>query len=404
MRIRKLLKTSIILIAVLCISFQVSLAAPNSALAVLDYEILSKTTYTPPTFYPIDDIKYIDEQANRIVNVQLIVFNDSELDNWITAKTNTARNAISIDEDVIFVSSDNKYVFWRSGQTYVKVTEKYPHSTKDAPFDFLTSTGTMNIDTQLISEYLTQYPSDCTENNCLIGLILDKEDFSFKGVRELEHKVRDYTQAFLSCPNRNPSKADIKASLQEGLASPDRFNDAEISAMISECQGDDFEAFTVPLNDKSGFIKECESKLKSRLSEQNITDYREDYVLRECVIQEDFTERYSEDIKDADNSEFFNDLLDSRMRSAANEIKAKYAGHEATEEDDEEAYLQKVEQQRLEDDPSTFNESADYTIDTFPEYTSETTENFLQRFLNFFKRVFNIFEWQDMKEEKRIKP
>ena len=121
------------------------------------------------------------------------------------------------------------------------------------------------------------------------------------------------------------------------------------------------------------------------------------------MIQEDFRERYSNEINDQHNQLFFENLFNERIRSAVNEIKLKEATHERTEVDDEELYRQKLEQERKENDSSTFDLNINYTLNTFPEYSGESTENFLQRFFNYFKRLFNLFEWQRMQEEKKNK-
>lgn len=135
--------------------------------AILDFNYVDKSIHTPRDFFPINVINYYNNKSNDLVDVQLIYFNESErLDSWISIKVEYAKGTLNINNNTIFIADDNKYVFWRNGQTYIKITEKHQKSTPENPVDFIGSSGTGNFDEEIIVKYLNIYSSQCDEEGC----------------------------------------------------------------------------------------------------------------------------------------------------------------------------------------------------------------------------------------------
>lgn len=377
-----------------CIAFLVLAACFASAIDLIEndigsYKYQEVALQNGTAKQDMIEARYQLEDTNKVFYVRILQFDSSDgLNGYLNRKSEPKTKEYG--QETTYVEDNGYNLFWVSGNNVIFVSSE---------------AGTPNnFPEEIVKKYLEIYPSKCDTNWCKsTSTKLNEKDFIFKNIWEIEPRIRDYTQKNIPCPNKNPVKDEIKSKIRESLYDKDRFNDAEINFMIKECRNGK-EAFTVKLKEKTPFLNECVNKIKNKLSESNIVNYKEFDVISECVIREEFTERYATEMRN--NANFFENLLEKRANSAVNEIKLKEATHERTEDDDEEEYTQRLEQERMENDPSTFDPDKDYTSENFPMYPSEPTENFLQRINNYmlskkkflqgisdyFKRIFNSKE------------
>jgi hypothetical protein len=246
-----------------------------------DYKLKSSTSNFDD-FVPIYTTQYYNSITNNLVEVQLYEFNGSRLDKWITTYIIKANGNLNINGNIVYIGKDNKYIFWRTGQIFIRISEKHPQAvTQEVQVD---SNGIENFDEDITLEYLNIYPSDCDEEECVI----EKEEvleevYLFEEPEDLSKKARRHIGIDYICPTPNTLE-----NIRETIGNYTQLSYSDIEKYVEQCE--EYSRFLVEGIEPEGSIKDCYDYLELKLSERGLraNDYD---ILRECYIQDYFDYR-----------------------------------------------------------------------------------------------------------------
>lgn len=139
------------------------------------YIFYESYNHTPMLFIPIRKLTYINNLTDLKYRVQVIEFNDEtfdseNLDGWITKKTEKNSGTLTINGNIIFINEYNNIVLWRSGNTYVQITDGRKNTASAQELvESLSEEGEGGFSIEIIKAYLAVYPSDCNKDGCKIN-------------------------------------------------------------------------------------------------------------------------------------------------------------------------------------------------------------------------------------------
>jgi DNA-binding transcriptional MerR regulator len=123
------------------------------------------------------------------IYVDIIKFDDVEhFNSWLGVRKEESDSSLDLDDNIIHVYKDGKYVFWTNNLNYIRISEL------DDVDDFIGSVGTNDFDFDLIREYLDIYPSDCTKEDCLNSEALEQERQRIASLNEQLEQVNQELQ------------------------------------------------------------------------------------------------------------------------------------------------------------------------------------------------------------------
>ena len=274
------------------------------------YNLSRSSINTPDNFFPVNKFKYYNYETNNIVNVQLIVFNKSDetksdLDGWITIHVKDSRGKLNINGSIVYIGYSDTFVFWRNGETYIKVTEKRQKRTSDKNTNPLADTSNSRFDEDIISEYLQIYLSECDEDGCVPPIIKSNDEiYTFDDPPNLFWKVKQHVNTHITCPEEN-SIDNIKEKVKDysWLSEEDKQN------LKTMC--DNSGRFTVEAIQPSSEIKDCYDYLFSMLAKEGLRAHKS-WLYNECYIRKYFKERFNDATINKYNSSYFENRFKQR--------------------------------------------------------------------------------------------
>ena len=262
-------------------------------------------------FFPTTNLVYNNGDSNKNIYVQIITFNDNKLelgylDSWIEVKTKKSRGNLDINGNIVFVSGDNKYTFWRSNDYYIQITEiRGVNSINNIKTD---ETG--NFNKEFVAAYLELYPSDCDEINC----IKDKEKtfeerYAFDEPEDLNWNVKKHFDTTFFCP-KNATIPYIREKMQSIRTKYNEIvSDDESVQFLNECRQD--EIFNFVGRPLSPTMQGCYDNLTQFFPEIDLTTHtklRMD-IVRECYVREYFKQRFNGNTIEGYNQSRFDSLI-----------------------------------------------------------------------------------------------
>ena len=279
-----------------------------------DYEKFSSKVYRSETFFPVNEVKYRNNITDELFEVQLTVFNKSDttksaMDDWITIHVNEAQGTFDISGNTIFINYNNKYVFWKNNEIFIKISEEYTRPTAENDFSFIRSIGTANFNEEIILKYLNIYPSDCDEDGCRDPPPLE-ELYKFDYPSDIYNKVDSYDAKTYSCPDELSVGAIItKVNRSRKI---DYLSKGNFEEMLDQCKEGTF--FRAPMKEIEPWLEECMTELSTTLDNDNVpilNNFEED-LIEECYILDYFSERYNSVSLETYDEDEFDLLFDKR--------------------------------------------------------------------------------------------
>jgi len=329
------------------------------------------------------DVKYsvsIYPFDGRLIDSTL--FDEGYLISWVNSQIEDGIKVSDFNGNKVFYDKTNSYVFWKSGPFFIKVKGKFSDITAVKPLE------NNEFPTDIILEYLKLYPSDCNEDDC--GEVLRNEDFFFQGVssKELIKTLKDSNKEF-SCPS-DSNKEKIKKVLET-----DQFDlphsQKELEEILEQCKSRD--VFILKNSFKDKFLRECYNNLSNLIRDNfkgdnfgvDIVEYNYDYILEECINRKKFNEKYFDRINDVKNTDFFDKIFE--RQNADFFVNLRFIDPAD------------VEERKKREEEQAFDPLKNYTLEDFPQNSSETMEEFIKRYEEYFKRPFNLDEWIEAQEK-----
>jgi len=272
-------------------------------------EFVNQYNHSTSKFDSFKVYDYKDKNSDSNYKVQVIGFDDErELDSWIKNKVEKSSEQREIDGNYLFVDKNNNYLFWRSGNKFIQIISiNGEDSGIKSVLETLNSVGGGSFPEQLIKEYISQFPSDCDEEDCFSESYL------------MNHKITGGLLWF-----RNPPQ-NIKSSNyyvdgggkcpkeQEGLDKLQKnlfLIEEEIEFIAEYCSNNDFYEINGAQIPRE--LKECGLAIDQYLAEKEISEYDYEITLDECLLRISF-------LKDQENN-FSQEELESIFSKRNNNV------------------------------------------------------------------------------------
>lgn len=323
MFLKKINKLSFLIVIIFTLTSLTAYGQEYITKDIANFKFNEKSVETSQNFYPVTTLKHHNSKTNDLIYTQIIVFNKnspnkSDLDSWINFKTQKARGTLTIKGNIIFISDDNRFVFWRVNQTYIKITEKYQKkllNLNPATFTGIPN-GTGNFDEDFIAAYLELYPSECNEESCVKEKEKTFEEiYTFDEPENLGLMVSRHFNIDSECP-KNGSVDSLKKQINDIKYS--EVSDSEFNDIVEQCKNRKryfIKKIPLPSN-----IEECYEELNHTLTENSLST-NDRWLIKECYIREYYNERFNSFIKN--NTEYYHEAINKRNQEFFDFIKFK---------------------------------------------------------------------------------
>jgi hypothetical protein len=307
-------------------------------------KLLKEKNISLGNLYPVITADYLDETTNSKFKVQIIEFdNEDKLDSWIKGKIEKSFKKEKVDGHFIYIDEYKNYVFWKSGlKNFVQITAiRYDKITTEAIRNNFKTEGKGLFPQELIDDYISLYPSDCINEECLtenkrIAEKIKKDLKEYLINNKNPENLNNYEDKEETCPVNDEKLLEIQTRYS--------LNDEGVQTLKKQCETNGY--FIIKGKKISSELKQCGKNVDLYLQSNGIIIYDDEETLSECLLRQDFLNNHRDYSQDQ-NSAFINERNQFILRDVKDQIELEDKRSANINSQIEKSILEKYEKRNL---------------------------------------------------------